>query len=103
MSSTRSNEEVGPKPKGHPTVDVCGGERKVLCCNEQFNIGTWNVRTMNQVKLDVIKHEMTRLNIDVLGISELKWTGMGHFTSDNHHIFYCGQESRSRNGVAIIV
>ncbi|CAH2248819.1 Hypothetical predicted protein [Pelobates cultripes] len=101
--STRSNEVVGPKPRGHPTVDVFGGERKVSCCKDQFNIGTWNVITMNQGKLDVIKHEMTMLNIDVLGISELKWTGMGHFTSDNYHIFYCGQESRRRYGVAIIV
>ncbi|CAH2324252.1 Hypothetical predicted protein [Pelobates cultripes] len=58
---------------------------------------------MNQGKLDVMKHEMSRLNIDILGISELKWTGMGHITSDSHHIFYCGQEYRRRNGVAIIV
>ena len=58
---------------------------------------------MNQGKLDVVKQEMTRVNIDILGISELKWTGMGDFNSDDHHIYYCGQESLRRNGVAIIV
>ncbi|CAH2282342.1 Hypothetical predicted protein [Pelobates cultripes] len=93
---------LGQSRDGHPTADVFGWERKVRCCKEHFNIETWNVRTMNQGKLDVI-NEMTRLNIDILGISELKWTGMGHFTSNNHHIFYCGQESLRRNGVAIIV
>ena len=58
---------------------------------------------MNQGKLEVIKHEMARVNIDILGISEIKWTGMGEFNSDNHYIYYCGQESLRRNGVAIIV
>ena len=58
---------------------------------------------MNQSKLEVVKQEMARVNIDVLGISELKWTGMGEFSSDNHYIYYCGQESLRRNGVAIIV
>ena len=70
---------------------------------EQYYIGTWNVRSMNQGKLEVIKQEMARVNIDILGISELKWTGMGEFNSDNHYIYYCGQESLRRNGVAIIV
>ena len=58
---------------------------------------------MNQAKLEVIKQEMPRLNIDILGISELKWTGMGEFNSDDHYIYYCGQEFLRRNGVAIIV
>ena len=58
---------------------------------------------MNQGKLEVVKQEMTRLNIDVLGISELRWTGMGEFNSDDHYIYYCKQESLRRNGVAIIV
>ena len=58
---------------------------------------------MNQGKLEVVKQEMARVNIDILGISELKWTGMGEFNSDGHHIYYCGQESLRRNGVAIIV
>ena len=67
------------------------------------NIGTWNVRSMNQGKLEVVKQELARVNVNILGISELKWTGMGEFNSDNHHIYYYGQESFTRNGVAIIV
>ena len=66
-------------------------------------IGTWNVRSMNQGKLEVVKQEMARVNINILGISKLKWTGMGEFNSDDHYIYYCGQESLRRNGVAIIV
>ena len=58
---------------------------------------------MNQGKLEVVKQEMTRVNVDILGISELKWTGMGEFNSDDHYIYYCGQESLRRNGVAIMV
>ena len=64
---------------------------------------TWNVRSMNEGKLEVVKQEMARVNIDILGISELKWTGMGEFNSDDHYIYYCGQESLRRNGVYIIV
>ena len=67
------------------------------------SIGTWNVRSMNQGKLEVVKQEMARVNIDILGISELKWTGMGEFNSDDHCIYYCGQESLRGNGVAIII
>ena len=66
-------------------------------------MGTWNIRSMNQGKLEVVKQEMARVNIDVLGISELKWLGMGEFNSDDHYIYYCGQESLKRNGVALIV
>ena len=66
-------------------------------------IGTWNIRSMNQGKLKVVKQEMARVNIDILGISELKWTGMGKFNSDDHYIYYCGEESLRRNGVAIRV
>ena len=58
---------------------------------------------MNQSKLEVVKQEMARVNVDVLGISELKWTGMGEFNSDDHCIYYCGQESLRRNGVALII
>ena len=65
--------------------------------------GTWNVRTMNQGKLEVVKQEMARVNIDILAISKLRWTGMGEFNSDDHYIYYCGQESLRRNGVAIII
>ena len=79
-----------------------GEGSKVRCCKEQYCIGTWNVRSMNQGKLEVVKQEI-RVNIDILGISELKWTGMGEFSSDDRYIYYCGQESLRRNGVAIIV
>ena len=70
---------------------------------EQYCIGTWNVRSMNQGKLDVVKQEMARVNVDILGISKLRWTGMGEFNSDDHYTYYCGQESLRRNGVAIMV
>ena len=68
-------------------------EVKSTCCKEQYYIGTWNVRSMNQGKLEVVKQEMARVNVDILGISELKWTGMGEFNSDDHHIYCCGQEA----------
>ena len=84
-------------------MDMTGDRSKVQSCNEQYCIGTCNVRSMNQGKLEVVKQEMVRVNIDILGISEPKWTGMGEFNSDDHYIYYCGQESLRRNGVAIIV
>ena len=92
-----------PKQKQYPVVDVTGDRSRVQCCKEQYSIGTWNVRSMNQGKLEVVKQEMARVNIDILGISALKWTGMGEFNSDDHYIYYCGQESLRRNGVAIMV
>ena len=92
-----------PKQKQHPVVDVTGDGSKVRCYKEQYCIGTWNVRSMNQGKLKVVKQEMARVNINILGISELKWTRMGEFNSDDHYIYYCGQESLRRNGVAVIV
>ena len=84
-------------------MDVTGDGSQVQCCKEQYCIGTRNVRSMNQGKLEVVKHEMARVNINILGISELQWTGMGEFNSDDHYIYYCGQESLRRNGVALIV
>ena len=84
-------------------MDVTGDRSKVRCCKEQYCIGTWNVRSMNQGTLKVVKQEMTKVNVDILGISELKWTGMGEFNSDDHYIYYCGQESLRRNGVPIMV
>ena len=87
----------------HPSVDVTGDGSKVQCCKDQYCIGTWNVRSMNQGKSEVVKQEMARVNIDILGISELKWIGMGEFNSDDHYIYYCGQESLRRNGAAIMV
>ena len=84
-------------------MDATGDGSKVQCCEEQYCIGTWNIRSMNQGKLEVVKEKRARVNIDIIGINELKWTGMGEFNSDDHYIYYCGQESLSRNGVAIIV
>ena len=66
-------------------------------------MGNWNARSMNRGKLEVVKQEMARVNTDILGKSELKWTGMGESNGDEHYIYYCGQESIRRNGVAIIV
>ena len=92
--------ETEPKQKQHPVVDVTGDGSKVRCCKEQYCIGTWNVRSMNQGKLEVIQQEKTRLNIDILEINELKWTRIGEFNSNDHCIYYCGQESLRSNGVA---
>ena len=91
------------KQKQHPVVDVTGDRSKVRFCKEQYCIGTWNVRSMNQGKLEVVKQEMARVSVDILGISELRWTGMSEFNSDDHDIYYRGQESLRRNRVAIIV
>ena len=84
-------------------MDVTVDGSKVRCFKEQYCIGTWNVRSMNQGKLEVVKQAMARVNVDILEISELKWTGMGEFNSDDHYIYYCGQESLRTNGVAIMV
>ena len=102
-NNSRKTEEMEPKQKQHSFVDVTGDESKVQCCREQYCIGTWNVRSMNQGKLEVVKQEMAKVNIDILGISKLKWTGMGEFNLDDHYIYHCAQESLRRNGVAIIV
>ena len=102
-NNSRKNEEVETKQKQHTVVDVTGDGSKVQCYKWQYCIGTWNVRSMNQSKLKVGKQEMARLNINMLGVSELKWTGMGEFNSYDHYIYYCGQESLRRNGVALIV
>ena len=101
-NNSRKNEKMEPNQKQHPVVDVTGDGSKVQYCKEQYCIGVWNVRSMNQGKLEMVKH-LERVNIDILGISKLKWTGMGEFNSDAHYIYYCGQESLRRNGVAIIV
>ena len=97
------NEGMKPKQKQYPAADVTGDGSKVRCCKEQYCIGTWNVRSMNQDKLEEVKQEMARVNINILGTRELKWTGMGEFNWDDHYIYYCGQESLRRNGVAIMV
>ena len=89
-NNTRKNEEMEPKWKQCPAVDVTGDGSKVRCCKEQYCIGTWNVRSTNQGKLEVVIQEMGRVNINILGIIELKWTGMDEFNSDDHYIYYCG-------------
>ena len=102
-NNSRKNEGMEPKQKQYPVVDVTDDRSKVQCYKEQYCIGTWNVRSMNQGKLEVAKQDMARVNIDILGLSELKWTGMDEFNSDDHYIYYCGQKSLRRNGVAIMV
>ena len=102
-NNSRKNEGMEPKQKQYPVVDVTGDKSKVRCCKEQYCMGTWNVRTMNQGKLEVVRQEMARLNINFLGIRELKWTGMGEFNSDDHSIYYCGQKSLRRNEIANMI
>ena len=102
-NNSRKNERMGPKQKQHPVEDVTDDRSKVRCCKEQYCIGTWNVSFINQGKLEVVQQGMARVNIDILGISKLKWTGMGKFNSDDHYIYHCGQESFRRNGLAIMV
>ena len=102
-NNSRKNQGMEPKQKQYPAVDVTGDRSKVRCCKEQYCMGTWNVRFMNQGKLEVVKQETARVNIDILGISKLKWTGMGEFNSYDHYIYYCRQESLRRNGVGIMV
>ena len=81
-------------------MDVTSDGSKVRCCKEQYCIGTWNVRSMNLGKLEVVTQDVARRNINILGISELKWTGIGELNSDDHYIYYCGQESLRRKGVS---
>ena len=102
-NNSRKNEGMEPKQKQYPAVDGTGDRSKVQCCKEQYCIVTWKARPMNQGKLEVVKQEMARVNVDILEISKLKWTGMGKFNSNDHYIYYHGQESLRRNGVAIMV
>ena len=94
---------MDPKQKQYPVVDVTGDRSKVQCCKDQICTETWNVMAMNQGKLEVVEQMTTRVNINILGISELRWTGVVEFNSDDHYIYYCGQESLRRNGVAIMI
>ena len=101
-NNSRKNEEIEPKQKQLPVVDVAGDGSKVLCCQEQYCIGIWNVRSMNQGKQEVVKQEMARVNVNILVISKLKWIGMGEFNSDDYYIYYYRQQSLRRDGVALI-
>ena len=96
-NNSKKNEETESKQKQHSVADVTGDGRKVRCCKEQYCIGTWNIRSMNQGKLEVIKQELAKVNVDILGINKLKWTGMNEFNLDDHYIYYCWQESLRRN------
>ena len=96
-------KRLSQRKKQRPIVDVTGNGSKVRCCKEQYFIGTWNVRSVNKGKLEMVKQDTARVNTDILGISELKWTGMGEFNSDDHYIYCCEQESLRKNGVALIV
>ena len=122
-NNSRENEEMEPKGKQRPVVDVTGDGSKVQCCEEQYCTGAWRVRSLNQCNLEVVKQEVARVNIDILGISELNWTRMGfhcvyiatshaskntnnrmgEFNSDDHFTYFCGQEYLRRNGVALTV
>ena len=92
-----------PKQKQHSVVGVTGDRSKVRCCKEQYCIGSWNVKSVNQGKLEVVKQEMARMNVNILGMRKLIWAAMGEFNSDDRYIYYSGQESLRRNGVAIRV
>ena len=102
-NNSRKNEGMEPKQKQYPAVDGTGDRSKVQCCKEQHCIGTWNVSAMNQDTLDVVKQEMARVNVNILGNSEIKWMGMGVFNLEDHYIYYCGQESLRRNVTAVTV
>ena len=91
-NNSRKNKGLEPKQKQYPAVDGTGDRSEVRCYKEHYCIGTWNVRSMNQGKLELVKQEMTTVNTDILGISELRWTRMGEFNSDDHYSYYCGQE-----------
>ena len=102
-NTSRENEDREPNQEQCSAVNVTGYGNKVRCCKEQYCIATWKVRSKSQGELKMAKQEMARVNINILRISKLKWTGMGKFNSDDHYICYCGQESFRKNGVAIIV
>ena len=91
-NNSRKNEGMEPNHKQHPVVDMTGYRSKVRCCKEKYCIRTWNVRSMNQGTLEVVRQEMARVNVDIVGISKLKWTGIGEFNSDDRYIYCYGQE-----------
>ena len=86
-NNSRKKEGTEPKQKQHPAVDITADGSKIQCCKEEDCIGTWNDRSMNQGKFEGVKQEMAKVNIDILGISELRWAGMGEFNSDDHYIY----------------
>ena len=86
-NNSRNNDEIQPKQKQQPVVNVTGDGSKVQCCTEKYCIRTWNVRSTNQGKFEMVKWEISRVNNGILGISKLKWTGMGEFNSDDHYFY----------------
>ena len=98
-----TREEWRPLLRKRPKQKRCPVVVKLQCCKQQCCLGAWNVRSTNRGELDVVKPEVAREDTDILGIRELKWTRMGELNSDDHSIYYCGQESLRRNGVALIV
>ena len=102
-SSTVNNDAFESKPKGSSIAEHYRYKRNDQSFLKTYRIGTWNVRSMNQGKLEIVKSEMDRIKIDILGISELKWTGAGHFTSSNYEIYYSGNQNTRKNGVAMVL
>ena len=107
FSRTGENDMTAPNPRssGRADIEEIGIERLRLSSGskKKTNIATWNIRSMQQGKLDIVKLEMERTRIDILGISELKWTGIGHFQSDNHTVYFSGNENYRQSGVAFVV
>ncbi|CAF3805374.1 unnamed protein product [Rotaria socialis] len=101
--STVNNDAIEPKPKGSSIAEHYRYKRKGQSFLKTHQIRTWNVRSMNQGKLEIVKSEMDRMKIDILGISELKWTGNGHFTSGNYEVYYSGSQNTRKNGVAMVL
>ena len=102
-NSPRKNDVAGPKQKWYSVVYVLGDGSRIWCCRDQCCIGTWNIRSMNQGKMDMVKQAVVGINNNILAISEFKWIRMGEFNSDCHYIYHCGQESHRRNVVTLIV
>ena len=104
MSNSSNNEAAILNPQGRTTADAAGKEKpKQLHINKNHTIVTWNVRTMNQGKLEVVTNEMDRINLDIHRISKLKWTGSGEFRYGDHTVFYSGHQQYRKNGAAFIV
>lgn len=102
-SSSGNYDVTGTNPLGRQAADAPDSEQPSLCCVNNHKIATWNVRGMNQGKLDIVKNEMTRLEIDILGITELHWTGSRYFVSDDFSVYYSGRDIIQRSGVAFVV
>jgi hypothetical protein len=101
-SRAGNNDVAGPKPSGRSVTDAAKLERRSVSLASVGKIGTWNVRSMMKGKLEIVQSEMERTQTEIMGISELKWVGSGHFQSGAYKVLYSGHETKKRNGVAII-